>query len=79
MTRPVLPAVVGGTLALSLGLSWCRTCQAPAEADLQTALREALAAPGQTVSRVAKILAKQFNLPRRQVYDQALKMKGKRS
>lgn len=50
----------------------------PNEAELQTALHTALAAPDQTLSKVAKAVAKQFHLPRKVVYDQALKIKGKR-
>ena len=37
MTRSALPAVVGGTLLLSLGLSWCRTCGVAGEHDLDAA------------------------------------------
>ncbi len=51
---------------------------ASTEADLQAALKAALAAPDQTLSQVAKALARQFDLPRKVVYDKALKLKGKR-
>jgi hypothetical protein len=47
MTRSVLPAIVGGTLVLSLGLSWCRGCRAVDEQELElaaTAVRESFRA-----------------------------------
>jgi len=37
MTRPALPAGVGGTLLLSLSLSWCRECHVAEEHDLDAA------------------------------------------
>ena len=48
------------------------------EADLDEALKTALATSGQSVSQVAKMLARKLGLPRKKVYDQALKLIGKR-
>ncbi len=48
------------------------------QADLQEVLEAELAASRRSVSQVAKEVARQFDLPRKMVYDQALKIKGKR-
>jgi hypothetical protein len=37
MMRATLPALIGGTLLLSLGLSWCRVARVPADSDLDAA------------------------------------------
>ncbi len=49
------------------------------ETDLQDALRSLLKDPDQTVSRAARELARQFNLPRKTVYAEALKIRKKPS
>ncbi len=47
----------------------------PSEADLDAAVEAALAAPDrQPLSNIAKALAKEFKVPRKLVYDRALKM-----
>lgn len=48
------------------------------EADLDAAIAAALAAPeSQSLSHIAKVLAKQFKVPRKMVYDKALGMREK--
>lgn len=49
----------------------------PAEAELDAAIRQALSSPdGSSLSDIAKTLAKQFKVPRKKVYDKALKMRN---
>jgi 16S rRNA (cytidine1402-2'-O)-methyltransferase len=51
----------------------------PSEADLETAITAALADPdGPSLSDLARSLAKQFKVPRKMVYDKALKMQADR-
>jgi 16S rRNA (cytidine1402-2'-O)-methyltransferase len=52
---------------------------APSEADLEAAIAAALAAPDSpSLSDMAKALAKQFKVPRKMVYDKALKLQEER-
>ncbi len=46
------------------------------EADVAKALREALAQPGAHVSSLSKTLARRFNLPRKAVYEMALRIQN---
>lgn len=48
----------------------------PTEADLDAAIRRALASPdGSSLSDIAKSLARQFKVPRKRVYDKALEIR----
>ncbi len=65
-------AVKGELTLLVAGRSASAPDHEVSEADLKTALREALGAPGATVSAVSKAVAARLGLPKKQVYAAAL-------
>ena len=65
------PAVKGECTLLVEGTP---TADSASDTDLAEALRDALAQPGAHVSSLTKVFARQYRLPRKTVYEMALKI-----